>query len=66
VRSADGAWNLDVLRRLVEERGGKHPERLDAWNTYLFFLRDYAGPDGRLPASFDALVEEEFRDLLPG
>jgi capsular polysaccharide biosynthesis protein len=63
---SEGAWNLNALRRLVEEHGAEHPERLDAWNTYLFFLRDHAGPDGRLPGSFDALVEEEFADLLPG
>jgi hypothetical protein len=68
VRAADpaagGGFNLSVLERLVAERGGSHPERLDEWSSYLFFLRDYAGADGNLPPSFDALVEETFRPLL--
>ena len=63
---SEGAWNLNALRRLVEEHGAEHPDRLDAWSSYLFFLRDHAGPDGRLPSSFDALVEEEFAELLQG
>jgi subunit length determinant Wzz-like protein len=63
---AGGAWNLNALRRLVEERGGDYPDRLDAWSSYLFLLREHAAPDGRLPSSFDALVEEEFAELLAG
>jgi uncharacterized protein involved in exopolysaccharide biosynthesis len=63
---ADGAWNLNALRRLVEERGAGYPERLDAWSSYLFLLREHAAPDGRLPSSFDALVEEEFAELVDG
>jgi uncharacterized protein involved in exopolysaccharide biosynthesis len=65
VRS-EGAWNLNVLRRLVEERAAEHPDRVETWHTYLALLREHAGPDGRLPPSFDALVEEEFGELLPG
>ena len=61
---AEGAWNLNALRRLVDERGADYPDRLDAWSSYLFLLREHAGPDGRLPSRFDTLVEEEFAELL--
>jgi capsular polysaccharide biosynthesis protein len=61
---ANGGFDLGILERLVEERGPSHPERLEEWQSYLFFLRDYAAADGTLPHSFDALVEETFRPLL--
>jgi hypothetical protein len=65
VRDA-GVWNLTELRRLVEERGASFPEeRVELWRSYLSFLQEHAGPDGALPRSFDALVEDEFRELLP-
>ena len=65
VPQADGgAYNLTALERLVAERGGAHPERAEEWSSYLYFLRDHAGADGSLPASFDALVEETFEPLL--
>jgi subunit length determinant Wzz-like protein len=60
-----GAWNLAELRRLVEERGAQFPERLDSWNAYLYFLQEHAAAGGELPGAFDALVEDEFRELLP-
>jgi hypothetical protein len=28
------------------------------------YLREFAGPDGTLPADFDALVRESFGDVL--
>jgi len=63
-RADGGAYNLTALERLVAERGGAHPERAEEWSSYLYFLRDHAGADGSLPASFDALVEEAFEPLL--
>jgi len=62
--SARGHWNLTELERLVEERGREFPERIDEWASYLFFLRDYAEPDGSVPASFDWLIEDEFAELV--
>jgi capsular polysaccharide biosynthesis protein len=62
--SARGHWNLTELERLVEERGREFPERMDEWASYLFFLRDYAEPDGSVPASFDWLIEDEFAELV--
>jgi uncharacterized protein involved in exopolysaccharide biosynthesis len=61
-----GAWNLAELRQLVEERSASFPgERVELWRSYLVFLEEHAGRDGALPSSFDALVEDEFRELLP-
>lgn len=60
----NGGFNLSTLERLVAEGGSTHPERIAEWESYLFFLRDYAAPDGALPHTFDALVEETFRPLL--
>jgi capsular polysaccharide biosynthesis protein len=62
--SARGHWNLTDLERLVDERGREFPERIDEWASYLFFLRDYAEPDGSVPASFDWLIEDEFAELV--
>ena len=59
-----GAYNLTALERLVDERGGAHPDRAEEWRSYLYLLRDHASADGSLPASFDALVEETFEPLL--
>lgn len=59
-----GAWSLVALERLVAERGSEFPDRVEEWQAYLFFLRDYASLEGALPPSFDALVEETFRELL--
>lgn len=59
-----GSYNLAALERLVEANGTAPPERLDEWRSYLFFLRDHAGADGNLPASFDGLVEQTFAELL--
>ncbi|MEP7334378.1 MAG: hypothetical protein ABI717_01230 [Actinomycetota bacterium] len=59
-----GAWNVVALERLVAERGAEFPERVEEWKAYLFFLREHASPEGALPASFDALVDETFHELL--
>src|SRR5207244_2710456 len=63
-RPATGSWSLAELRRLVEERGAAFPDRVELWRSYLNLLEEHASADGRLPSSFDALVEDEFRELL--
>jgi capsular polysaccharide biosynthesis protein len=62
--TADGRWNLFSLERLVEERGGEYPERIEEWSSYIYFLREYAQPDGSVPARFDWLIEDTFADLV--
>jgi capsular polysaccharide biosynthesis protein len=61
---AAGAYSLTDLEELVAARGGDHPERVEEWQSYLFFLRDYASSDGRIPASFDWLIADTFGELL--
>jgi hypothetical protein len=37
---------------------------MEEWTSYLFVLREYAAPDGAVPAGFDWLVEETFAELV--
>lgn len=60
----DGRFNLVTLERLVEEHRGEFPERAEEWLSYLYFLRDYAAPDGSVPASFDGLIQDTFGELV--
>jgi capsular polysaccharide biosynthesis protein len=59
-----GSWRLDELESLVRRRSADFPDRVDEWNSYIFFLRDHAEMDGRLPSNFDSLVAEVFEPLL--
>jgi capsular polysaccharide biosynthesis protein len=59
-----GSYSIVALQRLVDERGSEFPDRVEEWTAYLFFLREYAGPDGAVPAGFDWLVEETFGELV--
>ncbi len=61
----NGTYNLTALERLVEERGAEFPDRVEEWTSYLFFLRDYAAADGSVPAGFDWLIQDTFRELVP-
>jgi hypothetical protein len=57
-------WNLWDLERLVREGAGGDAMRDEERSFLLMYLRDYAGPDGTLPADFDDLVHESFGDLI--
>jgi hypothetical protein len=59
-----GEWNVHELERLVREHSGEFPERGEEWQIYLDSIRDYAGPDGQLPATLDWLIWDTFGDLL--
>jgi capsular polysaccharide biosynthesis protein len=59
-----GAYNLLRLERLVDDRRGEFPDRAEEWSSYLYFLREYAAPDGSVPASFDTLIEATFAELV--
>ena len=63
--ASGGGWNLLVLEKLVNDRGQEFPERIDEWLSYLYFLREYAEPDGSVPTSFDWLIQDTFSELVP-
>ena len=56
--------NINELERLVEAHSNAPPETVEEWRTYLFFLREHASADGRLPGTFASLVHDVFHDLL--
>jgi hypothetical protein len=56
---------LHELERLVAAAGAEHPERVEEWRWYLFYLRDFARPDGSLDPTFGLLIETAFSVLLP-
>jgi hypothetical protein len=60
-----GHWNLLVLERLVNDRGEDFPDKREEWVSYLYLLREYAEPDGTVPASFDWLIQDTFAELVP-
>src|SRR5438445_262549 len=64
VDQTSGRWNLLVLERLINERGEEFPEHREEWSSYLYFLREYAEPDGSVSASFDGLIQDTFSDLV--
>jgi hypothetical protein len=60
----NGRYNLVTLEGLVEHNSREFPDRAEEWTSHLYFLRDYAAPDGSLPDSFDALISDTFSDLF--
>jgi hypothetical protein len=62
-RSPNG-WNLWDLELRAKQLVGEDPARDEEWNALFVSLRDYAQPDGTLPAEFDALVHESFGALI--
>jgi capsular polysaccharide biosynthesis protein len=58
-------WDLAALEKRVAARTGTDPAQRDEWEAYLFYLRQHADHDGKLPASFDGLVAEVFGVLSP-
>jgi hypothetical protein len=57
-------WNLWDLERAARAAAGDDVERAEERAFLLLYLREFAGPDGSLPASFDELVRDSFGDLL--
>ena len=64
VRGGPHEWNLWDLERLARERHGEDPYRDEEWSALFVYLREYASPDGMLPADFDDLVRSSFGELL--
>jgi capsular polysaccharide biosynthesis protein len=59
-----GEWTVADVERLLAEQGGAFPERRDDFDLYLASFRDVAGSDGRLPGGVEAILEEEFAELI--
>jgi hypothetical protein len=57
-------WRLHQLEKLVRDRGAEFAEYADEWAFTLFYLREHSDAEGRLPASFDVMIEEVFGPLL--
>jgi hypothetical protein len=57
-------WNVWDLEQLAREHAGGDPIVDEERTFLLMYLRDFAGPDGLLPADFDALVRQSFGGLV--
>jgi hypothetical protein len=57
-------WNLWELERVTREAAGADAARDEERSFLLMYLREFADPDGMLPATFDPLVRETFGDVL--
>jgi hypothetical protein len=62
--SRPGGWTIQALEQLVAERGEAFPDQVEEWRYYVHFLREHAGTNGELPASFDYLIEDTFAGIL--
>ena len=61
---APAQWNVWDLEQLAREHAGGDPIADEERTFLLMYLRDFAGPDGQLPADFDALVRQSFGELV--
>jgi len=57
-------WNVSDLEELAREHAGGDPVADEERTFLLMYLRDFAGPDGLLPADFDELVRQSFGGLV--
>jgi hypothetical protein len=57
-------WNLWELERATRDHATDDVARNEERAYLLMYLREFAGPDGTLPADFDGLVRDAFGDLL--
>jgi hypothetical protein len=66
VSATDGprAWNLWELERAARDHSTDDVARNEERSYLLMYLREFAGPDGVLPADFDGLVRDAFGDVL--
>jgi len=57
-------WNLWELERAARDHASDDVARNEERSYLLMYLREFAGPDGVLPADFDGLVRDAFGDVL--
>jgi len=62
--AAPREWNLWELERAARDHSDDDVARVEERSYLLMYLREFAGPDGVLPADFDGLVREAFGDVL--
>ena len=63
-RAEPREWNVWELERASREAAGSDVARDEERSFLLMYLREFADPDGMLPATFDPLVRETFGDVL--
>jgi hypothetical protein len=59
-------WNLWELERVIRDDTTVDVARNEERAYLLMYLREFAGPDGTLPADFDGLVRDAWGELLHG
>jgi len=64
VSSTPREWNLWELERVTRDHPTGDVARNEERTYLLVYLREFAGPDGTLPADFDGLVRDAFGDVL--
>lgn len=62
--AAPREWNLWELERAARDHSDDDLARVEERSYLLMYLREFAGPDGVLPADFDGLVRDAFGDVL--
>jgi hypothetical protein len=62
--SSPREWNLWELERIARDHAGEDVAQTEERAYLLMYLREFAGPDGVLPADFDGLVRDAFGDVL--
>lgn len=62
--AAPREWNVWELERIARLHAGADPGLDEERSFVLMSLREFASPDGVLPADFDGVVRESFGDLL--
>jgi hypothetical protein len=63
-RAEPREWNIWELERLVRAHSGADVARDEERSYLLMYLREFANPEGHLPADFDGVVRETFGDEL--
>lgn len=64
IGSTPREWNLWELERVTRDHATGDVAQNEERAYLLMYLREFAGPDGTLPADFDSLVRDAFGDVL--
>ena len=64
MNDAPREWNLWELERVARDNTSDDVAKNEERAYLLMYLREFAGPDGTLPADFDGLVRDALGDLV--